>query len=192
MDSHFEEIQEKLGSLRLDKLTSKCRKHRDKRSAGKNGGSRGSQGRSTARRVVDKVKSKGRQIVDKIRHRGQSRNSGHNAGGFGASQGLAGGAGIKKESRRKKILKKVGKYAVAGLAAYGTYKLAKAMTKGLRGAYDSDDCWDYSYLRGQYECVCPGQCHVYVGSASSLAATGGLLCVSVLVSYSIGRFNLDY
>merc|ERR1712080_316365 len=69
--------------------------------------------------------------------------------------------------RKGSILRKAGKYAVVGLAAYGTYKLAKKMSKGLRRNYDDDDCWEYSYLAGRYACTCPNQCDVYVGAAHS-------------------------
>eukprot|EP00095_Tigriopus_kingsejongensis_P012578 maker-scaffold298_size217389-snap-gene-1.17 protein:Tk12578 transcript:maker-scaffold298_size217389-snap-gene-1.17-mRNA-1 annotation:"translation initiation factor if-2" len=160
---------------------------RTKRSAKKPGGN----GRSTARRVVDKVKQKGRQVVDKIRNRGRGGQSNYGRGGQSNYGGNTGGglSGTQhKESRKKKILKKVGKYAVAGLAVYGTYKLAKAMTKGLRGAYDTDDCWDYSYMRGQYECVCPGQCQVYVGSATTWSIASGCLAFSLALSCSASQW----
>ena len=83
---------------------------------------------------------------------------------------------------KKGIFGKVGKYAVAGLAAYGTYKLAKSMTKGLRREYDDDDCWQYSILRDRYECVCNAQCNVYVGSSSSMTASLSTLAVTTILS----------
>ena len=54
---------------------------------------------------------------------------------------------VSGQSAKKGIFGKVGKFAVAGIAAYGTYKLAKTLTKGLRRGYDDDDCWEYSILR---------------------------------------------
>ena len=74
-------------------------------------------------------------------------------------------------------------YAVAGLAAYGTYKLAKTMTKGLRREYDDDDCWQYSILRDRYECMCHAQCNVYIGSASMTSLSSLLLVLTLLSAY---------
>ena len=85
--------------------------------------------------------------------------------------------GVKRKSG---VLRKVGKYAVVGLAAYGTYKLAKKMSKGLRRSYDDDDCWEYSYLYDRYSCNCDNQCDVYVGAAHAISATFGLLSLSII------------
>ena len=84
------------------------------------GSSRSSRVRSTARKIKDKVKSKARNVVTKVKDKIRGRKTNKNTNGYG--QGGIGGGGfaqppkIKKESRRKKILKKVGKYAVIGLA----------------------------------------------------------------------------
>ena len=71
---------------------------------------------------------------------------------------------------------------MAGIAAYGTYKLAKSMAKGLRREYDEDDCWNYSILRDRYECICASLCNVYVGSAVSKTASTILLAVTSFIS----------
>ena len=76
--------------------------------------------------------------------------SGNKKGGIGAiaGSGLLTKKGLGSgQSAKKGIFGKVGKFAVAGIAAYGTYKLAKTLTKGLRRGYDDDDCWEYSILR---------------------------------------------
>ena len=76
--------------------------------------------------------------------------SGNKKGGIGAiaGSGLLAKKGLGSgQSAKKGIFGKVGKFAVAGIAAYGTYKLAKTLTKGLRRGYDDDDCWEYSILR---------------------------------------------
>ena len=76
--------------------------------------------------------------------------SGNKKGGIGAiaGSGLLTKKGLGSgQSAKKGIFGKVGKFAVAGIAAYGTYKLAKTLTKGLRREYDDDDCWEYSILR---------------------------------------------
>lgn len=109
-------------------------------------------------------------------------NKASTSSGLGALAKKSGTGGLAK----KGIFGKVGKYAVAGLAAYGTYKLAKAMTKGLRSEYDEDDCWQYSILRDRYECVCSAQCNVYVGSSASLAASFSLLAVTSFMSIFYG------
>ena len=80
------------------------------------------------------------------------------------------------------LLRKAGKYAVAGLAAYGTYKLAKRMAKGLRHEYDSDDCWQYQPFQDSYQCICDAQCNNYVGSASSMGISQSLIFISTILS----------
>ena len=61
---------------------------------------------------------------------------------------------------------------VFSLSAYGTYKLAKKMTSGIRQAYDNDDCWEYNLFRGHYECKCQNnQCYEYANSAAALGHT---------------------
>ncbi len=154
----------------------------EKRSAG-----RGSKGRSRSRgsSSIRRVASAGSTLL-----RGRSK-----------SKGLS-------RTGRKSSLRKYGKYAVAGLAgkcdcyslksnqstyiasplAYGAYKVGKKMSKGLRGHYDDDDCWDYSALTGQYRCVCSQDCQVYVGGgASAMAATGIVVATSLAVSLLLRR-----
>lgn len=124
--------------------------------------------------------------------------SGSSVGGGGwklpaagaAAGGALAGAGSKVASGSKKggILRKVGKYAVVGLAAYGTYKLGKSMAKGLRNLYDDDECWQYDHLRDQYACVCRGQCDDYRrGGASSAGVTFGLVAISAIVTVVYNR-----
>ena len=80
------------------------------------------------------------------------------------------------------------KLCVGGLAAYGTYKLAKSMSKVLRQLYDEDDCWKYSILHDQYECVCVAKCNAYVfvkpepDSAVSTQVTFSLLAVTTFLT----------
>lgn len=105
-------------------------------------------------------------------------------GGLLASRASKGSGSLGK---KKGLLGKVGKYAVAGLAAYGTYKLAKSMAKGLRREYDDDDCWEYSILRDRYECVCAAQCNVYVGSAVSISISMGLLALTTTLTVFFNR-----
>ena len=112
-----------------------------------------------------------------------------------AKKGLGSGLLAKKGLGTGLLTKKgkfsrVGKYAVAGIAAYGTYKLAKSMSKGLRREYDEDDCWKYSILRDRYECVCISKCNVYVGSAASMVASIGLLAVTSFMNiYHAAQFR---
>ena len=61
------------------------------------------------------------------------------------------------------------------------------MAKGLRGSYDDDDCWDYSYLTGQYQCVCPGRCNVYVGAAAAMSASVATTALAVTACLIVGR-----
>ena len=97
--------------------------------------------------------------------------------GKGLSKGVV--SGTKPKSG---LLRKAGKYAVAGLAAYGTYKLAKRMAKGLRHEYDSDDCWQYQPFQDSYQCICDAQCNNYVGSASSMGISQSLIFISTILS----------
>ena len=83
---------------------------------------------------------------------------------------------------KKSKLNRFGKYAIAGLAAYGTYKLAKKMTKGLRYEYDNDDCWEYLDYSQSYSCVCHAQCNDYVGSAVSMGISYTLILFSTIFS----------
>ena len=112
-----------------------------------------------------------------------------------AKKGLGSGLLAKKGLGTGLLTKKgkfsrVGKYAVAGIAAYGTYKLAKSMSKGLRREYDEDDCWKYSILRDRYECVCISKCNVYVGSATSMVTSISLLAVTSFISiYHAAQFR---
>jgi hypothetical protein len=65
------------------------------------------------------------------------------------------------------------------------------MSKALRGGYDDDDCWEYSYLQGRYECVCGSQCNVYVGSAASIGLTFSLLIMSAIFTTVYSAFKLQ-
>lgn len=104
-----------------------------------------------------------------------------------------GGSSSVPKPKKKSKLKKFGKYAVAGLAAYGTYKLAKKMSKGIRRAYDDDDCWDWNPFQRGYECQCRSeQCRVYVGSApGAVSAKATTVTAATLFVIMIGnRVNL--
>ena len=68
--------------------------------------------------------------------------------------------------------------------AYGTYKLAKKMTSGIRQAYDNDDCWEYNLFRGHYECKCQNnQCYEYANSAAAFGSAILLLVASTVFSF---------
>ena len=184
MESHMQEASAMIFAMPVDvenwgQMMSKCEgQNRYKRSAG-----RGSKAvKAAATRVITKTIA--------------SRTGKSAQGSFqrtsGAKTLLGGFLGFTKVKETGKFpLSKLGgrvaKYAVGGLAAYGTYKLAKSMTKGLRQNYDDDDCWEYSILRDQYECVCTAKCNAYVfvkpepDAANSQSLTFSLLAVTVLV-----------
>ena len=94
------------------------------------------------------------------------------------------GRGSKFTSHKPKKSKfnKIGKYAIAGLAAYGTYKLAKKMSKALRYEYDNDDCWEYLDYSESYSCVCHAECNDYVNSAVSMGISYTLILLSSIFS----------
>ena len=94
------------------------------------------------------------------------------------------GRGSKFTSHKPKKSKfnKIGKYAIAGLAAYGTYKLAKKMSKALRYEYDNDDCWEYLDYSESYSCVCHAECNDYVNSAVSMGISYTLILLSCIFS----------
>ena len=81
------------------------------------------------------------------------------------------------------------------ISAYGTYKLAKKMSKGLRRQYDDDECWEYSYFRDQYDCNCPNQCDIYVGAASAISVTFifilGVSIINVMIPYLLNAMSLQ-
>jgi len=142
-----------------------------KRSPKKRGGS-SSSSRSTSSRISSAA-NRGRKVVSGLLNRGRK------SGSTGSI------SGSKPKSKSK--LKKFGKYAVAGLAAYGTYKLAKKMSKGLKKAYDDDDCWEYNIFQDRYECECDDECRIYVGSATSMFLSSTLLTLSCLTSFFLLR-----
>merc|ERR1712110_1254116 len=144
MESHMSEAQAMLFAMPIDiqdwsHMMSKCQtpEFRFKRSAKKRGSGSTSSGSS--------------------RSHGGSKGLLKGLLGGGGSRGIASGSKPKKKS----LFKRVGKYAVVGLAAYGTYKLAKKMSKGLRFEYDNDDCWQYTPYQDSYQCICNAQCNNY-------------------------------
>ncbi len=69
--------------------------------------------------------------------------------------------------------------------AYGTYKLAKKMSKGLHAEYDDDDCWEFD--DGRFECQCD-ECNVYVGGAAAVAASFATVASAALLSLYCARY----
>ena len=180
MESHLQEASAILFAMPVDienwgQMMSRCEAHdRYKRSASK-----------VAKTVVKDAAT-----------RAISRTGKSAQGTFGRTSGaktiLGGFLGFTKVKETGKFplarLGKVAKYGVGGLAAYGAYKLAKSMSKGLRQEYDEDDCWKYSILRDQYECVCVAKCNAYVfvkpepDSAVSTQVTFSLLAVTTILT----------
>ena len=188
MESHMQEASSILFSMPVDienwgQMMSQCEAHdRYKRSAGR--------ASKVAKNVVKAAAASAatRAATRTLPRQGRQ---GTGQGSFGRTSGaktlLGGFLGFTKVKEVGKFPKrglfgKVGKYAIGGLAAFGTYKLAKSMAKGLRREYDEDDCWKYSIIRDRYECVCTAQCNVYVGSAVATTASFSLLAVTTFLS----------
>ena len=77
--------------------------------------------------------------------------------------------------------------------AYGTYKIAKKMSKGLRKEYDDDECWQYNFFTDQYQCTCDEQCNIYVGAApvSTAASTATVTLMAFFaVAHNCMRLEL--
>ena len=132
-------LAQKCAAVHLTRCVVECGSERVRRWARKRGG-------STRRRVTSAV-NRGRTAIRGALNRRNNK--------------------PKTSMKKKSKLRKYGKYAVAGLAAYGTYKLAKKMSKGLRGAYDQDDCWRHDPFRDAYFCQCEDQCDDYRGAANA-------------------------
>lgn len=200
-DSHPLEVDAALSKIKyISGLSEACNRrssleNKEKRSAKKgNSGDSRSSTSSRARAAVSSVRKAGKRLVGS-RTRGSSKVG---TSGFGTS-------GVKKK-KKKSAIRKYGKYVVAGIAgkrqsmdysfvhcsikkilAYGAYKLAKKMSKGLRGQYDDDDCWEYNNYSEQYQCRCNGECQVYVGAAATTAARGALVMVSLIATMCLVR-----
>lgn len=183
METHMSEASALLFSMPVNvdewsQMMSMCQvQHRFKRSPGKR--------TEAATRIASGIasSSKGSSLL-----RGVLGKS-----GSGAKPKLGGVAGplggVAASTGKKSILRRVGKYAVVGLAAYGTYKFAKTLTKGLRQDYDDDECWRYSPIQDRYECICNAQCNIYAGSATTIGVTHGLLAVTTII---LSLFNLRF
>jgi len=190
MESHLQEASAILFAMPVDienwgEMMSRCEAHdRYKRSAGS----------TTSKVAKTVVKAAASRAITRTVQAGRTGKSAQQSFGrtSGAKTILGGFLGFSKVKETGKFplarLGKVAKYAVGGLAAYGTYKLAKSMTKGLRQEYDEDDCWKYSILRDQYECVCVAKCNAYVfvkpepDSAVSTQVTFSLLAVTTFLT----------
>lgn len=146
----------------------------------KKGGGGGSRSRSSSssssrsggtRRRISSAVNRGRKVVSGLLNRRKS----------GSSLPKTGSTAVGAAKKKKSFVRKYGKYAVAGLAAYGTYKLAKKMSKGLKKAYDDDDCWEYNPFQEAYSCQCEEQCNYYAGGAAILGPMNFGLTVFVAV-----------
>ena len=188
MESHLQEASSILFSMPVDienwgQMMSQCEAHdRYKRSAGR--------ATKVAKTVVKAAATRAvsRGATKTLPRQGRT---GTGQGSFGRTSGaktiLGGFLGFTKVKEvgkfsRRGLFGKVGKYALGGLAAFGTYKLAKSMAKGLRREYDEDDCWKYSIIRDRYECVCTAQCNTYVGSAVATQLNFSLLAVTTFLT----------
>ncbi len=64
------------------------------------------------------------------------------------------------------------------------------MSKALRREYDDDECWEYSFLKDEYECECD-VCNLYSGSAIAVASASFALTVAAaIVSSYMTRVQL--
>lgn len=190
MTSHFAESEAKLFSLPMDPSATnsvqECqqlllKEQEDKhsvyrRAAGKSSSGGSSSGHASGGGRVGQVKSAVSSIIG---NRKGTSGSGH--GSMAGTSHKSGGGG--------KLLKKVGKVAVVGLAAYGTYKLAKSMTKGLRNLYDDDNCWQFNSNQGQYNCICNQQCNLYASGSRFNGLTSSLLISSTILSLYLNYFR---
>jgi len=202
MESHMSEAQAMLFAMPIDiqdwsHMMSKCQtpEFRFKRSAKKRGSGSTTSGRSRSGsigRTVSRVASQSgiSKAISRVTSRGSSSSSSSSrshGGSKGLLKGLLGGGGSRgiasgSKPKKKSLFKRVGKYAVVGLAAYGTYKLAKKMSKGLRFEYDNDDCWQYTPYQDSYQCICNAQCNNYTGSAVSMGISYGLIFMTTMFS----------
>ncbi len=131
------------------------------RSAKKRGG-----GTSRTRSRISSAVNRGRAAVSGVLNRRKPSSS-------SVSSSAAG------KKKKKGFIRKYGKYAVAGLAAYGTYKVAKKMSKGLRKSYDDDECWEYNPFRDSYYCQCDDDCNNYIGGSNAIAPLTTLLLMAI-------------